>query len=471
MGKLAVVSMFAQTILFSILGPSGDIYSDVGLMVNTLTFNLGESLLLSGCRACYKRNEDEVYSIRNRPCQTCFNDNENLVCGRHPQTLNKIQELQNLESCPVDKHSDQNLLKWHLSYNYKIETFEFKVGECEGFGSLDCCISPTNESRKSDPFDSFDKKVFIYKANDAVSYCVQRENDPSNYVSGCEDNHDSMYDIKNGIGINGTFSLDNSVHNNLHGDYQDYELHDYANYSDNDYGNYSYNYLDDVTQTNNKYDIFLLTGQAKKEYCLHLFQTKKIQDYIYHLMTPNNTEMNISNPLFFKLGTSNGDLSMVPNFEFEDGCGFYIRPYEKSTKTCGADVCFIHLQKLHESTDIFDLSRWISQLGYVDGLKVGGRTCRLLRGYGRTIIFPILLNLIFSFIIFRRDVKQDNARKYEAIPAIFLFYPQWKSLKYLINYAFKHKDENKLKNDIKEFDRDVACIEPFMESSFQVRVL
>ena len=45
-----------------------------------------------------------------------------------------------------------------------------------------------------------------------------------------------MYDIKNGIGINGTFSLDNSVDNNLHGDYQDYELHDYANYSDNDYG-------------------------------------------------------------------------------------------------------------------------------------------------------------------------------------------------------------------------------------------
>lgn len=104
------------------------------------------------------------------------------------------------------------------------------------------------------------------------------------------------------------------------------------------------------------------------------------------------------------------------------------------------------------------------------GLKVGGRTCRLLRGYGRTIIFPILLNLIFSFIIFRRDLKQFNATKYEAIPVLFLLYPQWKSLKYLINYAFKHKDEDQLKKDIKEFNRDVACIEPFMESSLQVRI-
>ena len=112
MGKLAVISMFAQTILFSILGPSGDIYSDVGLMVNTLTFNLGESLLLSGCRACYKRNEDEVYTLKNRPCQTCFNDNEILDCGRHPQTLNKIQELQNLESCQVDEHCRSTCAIW-----------------------------------------------------------------------------------------------------------------------------------------------------------------------------------------------------------------------------------------------------------------------------------------------------------------------------------------------------------------------
>ena len=180
-------------------------------MVNTLTFNLGESLLLSGCRACYKRNEDEVYSIRNRPCQTCFNDNEILYCGSHPQSLNKIQELQNLESCPLDEQ------KWHLSYNNKIKTFEFKAGECGGSGSIDCCINPINESKTSDPFDNFDKKLFIHKVNNAVSNCVLREIDPCGYVDGCElptnttcdynyDEIDCNYnDDIDHVGINATF--------------------------------------------------------------------------------------------------------------------------------------------------------------------------------------------------------------------------------------------------------------------------
>ena len=82
-----------------------------------------------------------------------------------------------------------------------------------------------------------------------------------------------LNDTKNGIDINGTFSIDNSTDSNLIGDYQDYEP--------DDYGNYTYHYPDYETQTNNKYDLFLLTGQAKKEYCLHLFQMKKTQDHIY----------------------------------------------------------------------------------------------------------------------------------------------------------------------------------------------
>ena len=42
-------------------------------------------------------------------------------------------------------------------------------------------------------------------------------------------------------------------------------------------------------------------------------------------------------------------------------------------------------------------------------------------------------------------------------------------IKYLANYAIDHKNESRLKQDIVEFNREVASIEPFLESSLQVR--
>ena len=471
MGKLSIVSMFVVSILCNVLGPSGDIYSDVGLMVNTLTFNLGESLLLSGCRACYKRNEEDVYSLTNRPCQTCFSDKEILVCGGHPQTLTKIQELQNSESCPRERNSDNDVQKWHLSYSFTSKTFEFKRGNCGGFGDIECCITPSNDSRKMDPFDGIDKRVLVYNANHALSSPVSCENDPCNCVDDLKNNKnigdrsDYSFDYFSETVLKENDSLiDDSL--NTESDEYDYHNEDTRDNSDP-------RDCDDIDADVAKpiYDIFLLSGRARQDFCLHLFKRNRIQEAILHLIKSNDTDTKILSPVFFKLKVLNDNISMEPNFDYDDGCGFYIRPHKENIKMCGADVCLIHLQKLHTSSDIFDLSHWKTQINFSGGLKVGGRTCRLLRGYGRTIIFPILLNLIFSFMVFRRDLTNGNARKYEIIPLIFLFYPQWKCLKYLANYAIAHKDEHRLKQDIVEFNREVASIEPFLESSLQVRCL
>ena len=82
---------------------------------------------------------------------------------------------------------------------------------------------------------------------------------------------------------------------------------------------------------------------------------------------------------------------------------------------------------------------------------------------------PCLLNLAFNTVLFANDLKNQKANIFEVIPLIFLFYPQYKTLKFLAQYLFIHDDENLLTQDKEENDRTVAPLEPFLESCFQVR--
>ena len=62
MGVGSVIATFVMCILFNIILPSGDQGSDIYLMYNVLTFQLGVSLELSGCRACYRKTESEIHA-------------------------------------------------------------------------------------------------------------------------------------------------------------------------------------------------------------------------------------------------------------------------------------------------------------------------------------------------------------------------------------------------------------------------
>ena len=57
------------TMVCNVILPSLDVYGDVVLMVNTLNFNLGDTQSMSGCRACYSKNDQEVYAVSSRPSQ------------------------------------------------------------------------------------------------------------------------------------------------------------------------------------------------------------------------------------------------------------------------------------------------------------------------------------------------------------------------------------------------------------------
>ena len=134
MGVGSVIGTFVMCILFNIILPSGDQGSDIYLMYNVLTFQLGVSVELSGCRACYGKNENEIYDskiqfIEQKNCNNLCIQDKHFYCGRYPKLVNNIFDHQNSKKC----------LTKNIRFNNK---FELKSGDCD---ELDyCCVKPNN---------------------------------------------------------------------------------------------------------------------------------------------------------------------------------------------------------------------------------------------------------------------------------------------------------------------------------------
>ena len=128
MGATTIAASFLMCIVFNLILPSGDVYSDVALMTNTLTFNLGDSFELAGCRICHGISEDELYSKINS-CDICLT-NKYYDCGRSSSILNKITQLQNGKECVNETFRVTN-------------TLEFKSDACQKNDS--CCLQSFDE--------------------------------------------------------------------------------------------------------------------------------------------------------------------------------------------------------------------------------------------------------------------------------------------------------------------------------------
>ena len=136
---------------------------------------------------------------------------------------------------------------------------------------------------------------------------------------------------------------------------------------------------------------------------------------------------------------------------------------------CNEDSCLTHLKSLHFGTSIHDLTEWRKKTDFYVGVKVGGLTCKVLQIYGISILIPILLNLSFTIVVFVNDIRKQKANLFEIIPILILFYPQYKTLKFLLQYIFIYRDENLLNEEKEENNRTVASLEPYLESCLQVR--
>ena len=372
-----VATIFCLSILFNVIFPTGDVYSDIALMVNTITFKIANTLEMSGCRICHGKDETEVYKQLNGSCQQCLNS---YACGSIPNVLNKKYDLQNKDTCQTDK--------WYVDLTSG--STDLKKGSCDR--SKTCCIENKKELNSSIHMIEMNRKILIT---------------PDKFKRNCKKD----------------------------------------------------------------FNVYLLAGNSSWLTCKHSFVLKSTQIELCTKSVANALDLKEK---LFKIKKINDEhVKIIDGFTFEDGCGIYLRPMTMDPLTrqfCDDDACRVHLRYLQTySSSIFDLSSWKSNIEYVSGYgKYGGKLCSLLMLYGYTMSVPILLNMAFSLKVFFDDYKKDKTTMIEIIFVIFLFYPQWKTLKFLAHYLIYHGDEKKLEKERDDFDRNVSTLEPFLESSIQV---
>ena len=128
---MRVVVIFCMTILFGIIAPSGDVLWDFRLLFDTITFNLGASYELAGCRACYGLSEDEVYLPKKGSCQ---------ICLQHPRKRETTSEYNPLTYCGQNSNYVDKLIQLEKELGCTNKTWVF-ANDTDSFGREDTCDS------------------------------------------------------------------------------------------------------------------------------------------------------------------------------------------------------------------------------------------------------------------------------------------------------------------------------------------
>ena len=154
MGVASVIVSFAVCIFFNVGLNTFDVYSDITLAYNTLTFNLGDSLLLSGCKVCMGKADKDVVSVKKSSCQHCLAQNYAFQCGGSFQILEKLNELSKSDTCVTDRFG----VSFHAtskSYQWKNETCKDDVNAC--------CVEVRNNAIANNTLSLIDKRIIAYQ--------------------------------------------------------------------------------------------------------------------------------------------------------------------------------------------------------------------------------------------------------------------------------------------------------------------
>ena len=112
--KMGVLIPFVTSILFGLLLPTSDVTLDAKFMEKTLTFNVGNTLELIGCKLCYK-SENLVYRKRKGKCSTCLVNDYKHECGGILTFLNEVNHLGGM-----DEENCNQEFNWRVTKDKKI---------------------------------------------------------------------------------------------------------------------------------------------------------------------------------------------------------------------------------------------------------------------------------------------------------------------------------------------------------------
>ena len=169
MAKGGIIATFVSTILFGIIAPTSDVSSDVKLLIDVVTFQVGHDWELTGCRSCYGLSTDEVYQPKVGSCHTCMSSpktlyfNPSFSCGENVDINEKFRKLKEDSTC--------KRRTWGFGHEDRCNT-----------GDL-CCIHKTNRSRTSSQYTPFDVRRRPY-------FCQILQFTETNFCQMC--NHAGM---------------------------------------------------------------------------------------------------------------------------------------------------------------------------------------------------------------------------------------------------------------------------------------
>ena len=150
MGVASVIVSFAVCIFFNVGLKSFDVYSDIILTYNTLTFHLGDSILLSGCKVCMGREDKDVFSQKNSSCQHCLTLNHIFQCGKSFEILEKLNEFSISDTCVTNRYG--------ISWNEASKSYQLKNETCENLVPPRCCVEIRNNATQN-TFSLIDKRI------------------------------------------------------------------------------------------------------------------------------------------------------------------------------------------------------------------------------------------------------------------------------------------------------------------------
>ena len=364
---IAMLFLFVRPILFNILLPSFDTYSDVMLAYKTFTFNLGESLLLSGCRVCQGKDEIEIYNLKNKSCQQCLTSLAGSLdyCGKSYEVLDKLYDLERKDTC------ENEHLSFALNYNSTTKSYNLKHEKCDHFMTDNCCVENINRRNISTLTNPLDKSFFAM---------------PTSFMG-----HDPNKMIYLSYLLSGKLSMQH-----CQGVFLNYFQKSIQSF---------YDYV-------NK-NLTALNSPIKANIYLKFTQS-------------SNGKISLENGYTNEDGC--GILLKSKQDHYVDNIDSIAAEHDAS---CGLDSCLIHLQSLRFKLNISSLDDWKYKTYYKAGTKLGGQTCQLLWKYGLVILVPVLLNMAFHSFVFFEDLGNGKATMVDIIFVPLLFYPQWKMIRIL----------------------------------------